>query len=268
MRSVLGIDAAWSGRGSSGVSLVAQDDSGWHCVAVAPSYDSFIALTDGKTVRWEKKHPGTAPNADALVAACRQLLGGKSPTAVAVDMPLSKNPIRGRRRADDLISREFGSRGCGTHTPSPDRPGKIGKALSVGFESRDFQLATSDTKYGRAGTLLEVYPHPAILTLLDESYRFPYKASKSMIYWPGLPKPERYAKLISNLGRILNKIGSIISCREEQFPFPPKTQDQITLSSLKPYEDAIDSLVCAWVGIRYLEMTAKPYGDDTAAIWV
>lgn len=268
MRSVLGIDAAWTARGSSGVSLVAEEGSGWHCVAVAPSYDSFIALAGGKPIRWERKHLDTIPNVDALIAACRQLLRGRDPTVVAADIPLSTIPITRRRHADNLISQEFGGRGCGAHTPSPERPGRIGKALSAGFESRDFQLATQDTKCGKADTLLEVYPHPAILMLLDESYRFPYKVSKSNIYWPDLSQPERYAKLTANFGRIRRKICSIISCREEQFPFPPKNQNKIVLARLKPYEDVIDSLVCAWVGIRYLEMTAKAYGDDTAAIWV
>ena len=40
------------------------------------------------------------------------------------------------------------------------------------------------------------------------------------------------------------------------------------LAALKRWEDAVDALVAAWVGIRYLEGTAEPYGDATAAIWI
>lgn len=36
---------------------------------------------------------------------------------------------------------------------------------------------------------------------------------------------------------------------------------------LKRYEDAIDALVCGWVGIRYLAGDAVGHGDATAAIW-
>lgn len=39
------------------------------------------------------------------------------------------------------------------------------------------------------------------------------------------------------------------------------------LASLKRYEDAIDAVVCAWVGSEYLAGRAQPYGDATAAVW-
>tara|TARA_B100002003_G_scaffold148670_1_gene137814 strand:+ start:724 stop:861 length:138 start_codon:yes stop_codon:yes gene_type:complete len=42
----------------------------------------------------------------------------------------------------------------------------------------------------------------------------------------------------------------------------------VSLAGLKTYEDGIDALVCAWVGIEYLRGAATPYGDDDAAIWI
>jgi predicted RNase H-like nuclease len=42
----------------------------------------------------------------------------------------------------------------------------------------------------------------------------------------------------------------------------------ISASGLKRYEDALDALVCAWVGAKYLLGEAVAYGDGTAAIWV
>lgn len=47
----------------------------------------------------------------------------------------------------------------------------------------------------------------------------------------------------------------------------PRPQDVETLSSLKRYEDAIDALVCCWVGSQYLDGLAVALGDETAAIW-
>ena len=41
-----------------------------------------------------------------------------------------------------------------------------------------------------------------------------------------------------------------------------------TLAGLKSYEDALDALVCAWVGTEYLAGRATAYGDCDAAIWV
>ena len=37
--------------------------------------------------------------------------------------------------------------------------------------------------------------------------------------------------------------------------------------SLKPIEDALDAIVCAWVGHRFKIGQAESLGDETAAIW-
>ena len=37
---------------------------------------------------------------------------------------------------------------------------------------------------------------------------------------------------------------------------------------LKAFEDALDAVISAWVGICALEGRAKPYGDETSAIWI
>ena len=36
-----------------------------------------------------------------------------------------------------------------------------------------------------------------------------------------------------------------------------------TFSALKRHEDALDALVCAWVGTEFLAGAAVPLGDDT-----
>ena len=40
-----------------------------------------------------------------------------------------------------------------------------------------------------------------------------------------------------------------------------------SFSAMKPYEDGIDAMVCAWVAIEFLAGNATPFGDETAAIW-
>ncbi len=47
-------------------------------------------------------------------------------------------------------------------------------------------------------------------------------------------------------------------------------RDVKVAAQLKPYEDALDAVVCAWVGACYLNGTATAYpGDDpVAAIWI
>ena len=48
----------------------------------------------------------------------------------------------------------------------------------------------------------------------------------------------------------------------------PQPHEVSTLSSLKPVEDMLDALICAWIGIEHLEGRTVGLGDATAAIWV
>ena len=50
--------------------------------------------------------------------------------------------------------------------------------------------------------------------------------------------------------------------------FIPSPSEVTTLASLKPVEDRLDGLICAWIGIEHLEGRTVGLGDDTAAIWV
>ena len=46
---VLGIDAAWTAHQPSNIALVQNTGSRWSCIAVAPSYEAFIAQASGQT---------------------------------------------------------------------------------------------------------------------------------------------------------------------------------------------------------------------------
>ena len=48
----------------------------------------------------------------------------------------------------------------------------------------------------------------------------------------------------------------------------PAPSEVATLASLKPVEDMLDGLICAWIGIEHLEGRTIGLGDATAAIWV
>ena len=50
--------------------------------------------------------------------------------------------------------------------------------------------------------------------------------------------------------------------------FIPVPSEVTTLASLKPVEDLLDGLICAWIGIEHLEGRTLVLGDDTSAIWV
>ena len=70
---------------------------------------------------------------------------------------------------------------CGTHSPSATRPDAVGGDLKTGF---------TVLGYPRVDRLplavVEVYPHPALLTLMGATERLPYKLSKPERTWATL----------------------------------------------------------------------------------
>ena len=265
MDGVLGIDAAWTAKKPSGVALLKGSPRHWRCVAVTPSYDSFLAYAEGVAVDWTVKAKGAVPNARYLITAADKLLDGEELEVVTVDMPLSTEPIARRRAADAAISRAFGGKGASAYTPTAERPGTLGAQLGEEIVHAGFPLATCTTSPGTPRRLVEVYPHPALLSLTGATYRLCYKVDKSLTYWPGTTVWERKASLISQFRRIRTALSTEIDGITLELP---DAASIATLSGLKPYEDALDALVCAWVGAKYLEDDAEPYGDYTAAIWV
>ena len=265
MTTILGIDAAWTATGASGVALVASARHGWRCIAIAPSYDEFYSLSRGRPVTWiDGPDNGSPPNVSRLLSAARTLSRTEI-DLVAVDMPVATVPIVGRRVADRDISTAFGGRGCSTHSPNISRPGALGARLMRDLSSAGYSLATGTTKAGTAPRTIEVYPHPALLALLGRSYRIPYKVENSNRYWPKVSIAQRKQNLLAEF----QAIDSTLAHNLGPTGVPLALASPMTaLSRLKRFEDALDALICAWVGTRYIAGAAVPYGDGTSAIWV
>ena len=264
MNAILGIDAAWTINQPSGVALAERTALGWQCVAVAPSYDTFIALAHGIPIDWNAASiPGSAPPVTKLLEATARLTRAHL-SVVAIDMPVATVPITGRRVADNEISIAFGGRGCSTHSPSTKRPGDLGTALSCEFQSHGYTITTKSDPTGALNRLIEVYPHPALLSLLGRNKRVPYKVAKTGKYWPNVPTSERKIFILHEFQAIRDRLQDELGRFE--LPLPP-LNIITTQRMLKRFEDALDALVCVWVGTRYIEKRAKPFGNSTAAIW-
>jgi predicted RNase H-like nuclease len=263
--AVLGVDAAWTEKSPSGVALVSCDSGKWECVALAPSYAQFLTFTKGREIDWNEVPSGGQAPPDKLLNRCRTLLQGQDVTVVAVDMPISRAPIFKRRAADNAISKKFGANRCAAHSPSSNRPGTVGRTFCEGFVRLGYDLATMTDQQLLGQSLIEVYPHTALLRLLGENERLKYKATKTSKYWKGESLENRRNCLLGVWARILNalklQIGSI------PHHIPNDAEDH-PLNYLKRFEDALDALVCAWVGIMFIEGKATPFGDEESAIWV
>jgi len=263
---VLGIDAAWTVVQPNGVAVVERGAAGgtWQCLALAPSYASFLGLAAGRPVDW-MRGVVEEPVAPLEILDSTRALAGQRPTVIAVDMPVASTAIKGRRTSDDALSKAFGARGCSTHTPSASRPGELGERFARVLGEAGYSVATTTAKAGERRCLIEVYPHPALLALLDADYRIPYKVSKARKLWPGKSVEERIGLVLRSLARILDALEQRIDGIGLQLP---EAAEVPSLSFLKRYEDAIDALVCAWVGIEYLEGRAVAFGDECSATWV
>ena len=257
MSAILGIDAAWTSHHPSGVELIRRVKSAkWELARVSSSYEEFLGLPNllaNETGR--SKVP-----VKALLETAKRCAGTDVKLIVA-DIPLATKPIVGRRYADDEISRLFGGKGCSAHSPSPIRPGRVSEEIRDGFQRCGFPLATNLGNLSDHA-LIETYPHPALLSLMKVSYRVRYKIGNSKRYWPHFDREKRLENIIENLEAVRAKLTVIDGI---DFKVPKDAQG---FSSLKPVEDKIDALVCAWVGIQVLEGRAMAIGNDEACIWL
>ena len=234
-------------------------------MAVAPSYEAFIDQASGQTWDPEQKATGSRPDPAALLEASKQLAGAEL-SCVSVDMPLATTPITSRRAADTAISSRFGPKGCAVHSPSAERPGAIADQLRADFAALGVPLHTNGSDPATPA-LIECYPHVALLALLKRKYRVPYKVSRSGQYWKAekLTRSERIERLLEQFQAIKAGLDEHIN----DIPnFIPEPSEVATLASLKPVEDMLDGLICAWIGIEHLEGRTVGLGDASAAIWV
>lgn len=259
MQAVLGIDAAWTDKNPSGLAVVVNGTAGWYLQAAYASYYDFMLV--GSTSSPAAAGAPFMPSPSTILDQVHKLCSYR-PAVVAVDMPLSRQPITGRRASDNAISRHYGRRHAGTHTPSALRPGLISDSLTLGFEAAGYPLRTSSM--GVPG-LIEVYPHPALIELTGAEERLPYKVGKTQTYWPKAAVPERRIRLLQVWERIVSHLETEISGIAKLLPKVTPLSNGV---SLKAYEDTLDAVICAWVGVRALEGGAQPLGDDVSAIWV
>jgi predicted RNase H-like nuclease len=259
--AVLGIDAAWTERAPSGVALVEVRGTRARAVAAAPSYASFTA---GAAVDWTARASGGLCDAGALLASASRLTD-LPVRCVAVDMALAIAPITRRRAADDAISSAFGRQWCGTHSPSAERPGRVSDSLRHGFEDLGFRLAVQAERLAPR-SLVEVHPHAALLRLTRAEKRLPYKLARLRQYHPDATRDERLELMRATWRRIADALEREVQGTRALLPMPRLST--LPLARLKGVEDALDAIVCGWIGAEVMRGRAQPYGDATAAIWV
>ena len=269
MASILALDPAWTEHEPSGVALLTDSGGRWRCAGLSPSYGQFIALADRTLVDWTQTPRGEKPDVGAILEAAQRLLGGRPVDLVTVDMPVAIGEIKGRRTADNAVSHTFGARGCSTHSPTTTRPGELGRELTERFARLGFRVTTTTATSGAVPALVEVYPHPALLALLHADYRVEYKISRATRYWRDEVKSpaEQRRLIVDQWRRIYDELAKTVAAIDLPLPSSQSLKTG-TKAELKRFEDALDALICGWVGVEYLRGRCSAYGDETAAIWI
>jgi predicted RNase H-like nuclease len=263
MSTSLGIDAAWTVNEPSGISLIqCNDPRRCTILRAGRSYDEFIS----GSIDWNKKAKGSKPELDKIIDCCKQCK--TLPNVISIDIPIANYKIESRRFCENQISVTYGGKGASTHSPTMERPGNIAVSYFEQLTHLGYIWKTKEDNLN-GESLIEVFPHTAIIEYFNLNYRYEYKVSKKNSYrlWKKLSKVEKNLKLKENLNFLTKYLSKRVVNIYEYLPIL-KSEDSYSMSFLKGYEDLLDSIICALVGIDYKEHEIRGFGDESGTIWV
>ncbi len=231
---LLGIDLAWSDRARTG--LAALDRSG--------------ALLDSTSCRSDQQ-------LDAWLARWQ-------PVVVAVDAPLVVTNPTGQRPCERDLSRDFRRYHAGCHPANLGRPWfrpPRGWALA---QRHGWTVDPGHEPSVVAPVCLEVYPHPAMVSLFGLGRVLPYKARR------GRDVASRRAAFLVLLGHL----EAVPSLRLAHAPrwhvLRPEVEAAYRHVHLERVEDELDAILCAHLAWRWARdrTSMHVYGDVGAGFIV
>ncbi|MGC4938076.1 DUF429 domain-containing protein [Kribbella sp. DT2] len=209
----VGVDLAWGQRGVTGLAVL--DASG-------RLQDVTVQQTDDEILTWLSRWTA-------------------GPCFVAFDTPIVVNNATGHRPCERLISQYYGRFGASCHAANTTNPSFTNgsRALRL-IKALDLDLAPAAER--RA---VEVYPHPALVTLFDLPRILQYKS-----------KPGRdFTHLHHEMLRLAQYVESLATATPplhvDSSPTWHQLRQALTTATrkvdLKRVEDALDSVVCAYI---------------------
>lgn len=214
----IGIDLAWSPR--------------------KPSAGAVIAALggEGKLVGWQQEL-----GADEEITAFVERWAGHGPTLVSIDAPLVVPNVEGSRPCDRDLSRDFHPFHAGAHSASRRLLGRYGEVRGERLLAHLLELGFTHGPHIEhrvpVRQVIEVYPHPAMVTLF------------------GLERILKYKRgTISERRRELRKLAEYIQGLSRAEPALRietdfwQNVDELRGRRYKAYEDLLDAIVCAYIG--------------------
>ena len=219
----IGLDLAWSPKNGTGAAAIEGDERGGRLVA------SALLRDDEAIVEFVREQAGEGPCAPAIVA---------------VDAPLRVPNEEGRRPAEAEIGQLFARHHAGAHPANRRRlavGGVVrGEALverlaALGFVHRPEIAALMPVRQ-----VVEVYPHPAMVSIFGLERILKYKARRTVAPAARLAAFEQYHDLLGSLATAepaLHGADELIG----------RVLVGLRRAELKDHEDRLDGLMCAYV---------------------
>jgi predicted RNase H-like nuclease len=212
----VGVDLAWGQRNRTGLAVL--DNTG-------RLLESASVRTDDEIVAFVSRH-GT----DTLVAA--------------VDAPLVVPNETGRRPCEALVGQLFGRFGAGAYPANRGNPTFVPEPRGARLAARlGWEMDPSVTPEDGRRVCLEVYPHPAMVSLFPLDYVIPYKI-KSGRDLPALTVA--YRRLLDHLE---DTCGAALRLADSTRwgVLRSTAAGAARKSELDAIEDEIDAIFCAYL---------------------
>ncbi len=236
----IGLDLAWSPRNLSGAAVIQSRSlaQGGQLLDVA------LLDTNDAILRYVQRYVQSA-----------QPLG--SQVWIAVDAPLRVPNLTGRRQAEAQISQAFRVYHAGAHPANRHllmRDGVVrGEALVAGLQALGIPYKTQFEPGSHA--VVEVFPHPAMVTLFELSKVLPYKAKPKRDWATRLGAWRQYQRHLAALKTAdpaLTDVDGLLA----------QDVEALKGKKLKNYEDQMDAVMCA-----YIALYAHRWGSERCRVF-
>ena len=217
---IVGVDLAWAAKNRSGVCAVED----------GRVLASACLRSDDEIERWIREHDDG------------ELL-------VAFDAPLVVRNLTGRRPCEAVFASVFASAHAG---PYPANLTLLRHDVRAHRLARRLRLRVAPAAVHRRPlrAALEVFPHPALVVLLERGERLPYKAK------PGRAlsvRHEAMCELLAGLERLKRADPPLDVTASPEWPrLASLCHARPSGAALKRLEDELDAYVCAYIGVHHL----------------
>lgn len=219
-----GVDLAWGQRNRTGLAVL--DDAG-------RLLESASVRTDAEIVAFVGRHV-----TDTLVAG--------------VDAPLVVPNETGQRPCEALVGRSFARFGAGAYPANRGNPSFMPQPRGARLAAEmGWDMDPSTPPGVGQRVCIEVYPHPAMVSLFPLDYVIPYK----------LKRGRELPALKDAYGRLLNHLevtcGSVLALADSArwSALRSTATSAVRKSELDAIEDEIDAIFCAY--LAWLWATAR-----------